>query len=79
MATAQPRSANAELAEGMTDGKYKKVITDRGGFVEPTTYLERKNLHDTWYGIHEAYDKVLPDARPRHTPNTVETPVAQLD
>ena len=79
MATAPPRSVNAELSEGMTDGKYKKVVTDRGGFVERATYLERQDLHDVWYGIHEEPEKVLPDARARHTPNFVATPVAQLD
>ena len=73
------RSANAELSEGMTDGKYKKVVTDRGGVVEHTTHLERQDLHDTWYGIHEKYDKVLPDALPQATPNFVSTPPAQLD
>ena len=79
MATAPSRSCNAELSEGMTDSKYKKVVTDRGGFVEHTTYLERQDLHDTWYGIHEEPDKVLPDALLQHTPNFVATPVAQLD
>lgn len=79
MATAPSRSANAELSEGMTDGKYKKVVTDRGGFVEHTTYLERQDLHDVWYGIHEESDKVLPDALSQRTPNFVATPVAQLD
>lgn len=79
MATAPSRSANAELSEGMTDGKYKKVVTDRGGLVEHTTYLERQDLHDVWYGIHEEPDKVLPDALLQHTPNFVATPMAQLD
>ena len=79
MATAPSRSVNAELSEGMTDGKYKKVVTDRGGFAEHTTYLERQDLNDVWHGIHEEPDKVLPDARVRHTPNFMATPVAQLD
>ena len=47
--------------------------------VEHTTYLERQDLHDVWYGIHEEPDKVLPDALLQHTPNFVATPVAQLD
>ena len=79
MATAVPRSANAELNEGMTDGKYKKVIRDRGGFVEPTTHLVRKDLADIWYGIHEEPMKVLPDALHQCTPNFVATPPACLD
>lgn len=79
MATAIPRSANAELNEGMTDGKYKKVINDRGGLVEPTTYLVRKDLADIWYGIHEEPGKVLPDALHQKTPNFVATPPAHTD
>lgn len=63
------RSANAELHEGMTDGKYKKVVTDRGGFPEGTTYAERSELHDQWYGIHEIPVKHSPDGLPLVTPN----------
>ena len=79
MATAQPRSANAELAEGMTDGKYKKVVRDRGGFVESTTHLAREDLADIWFGIHEAEGKVDPDAHYKQTPNFVATPQAHTD
>ena len=78
MATPQARSVNAELAEGMTDGKYKKVVNDRGGVVEALTYVSRHQLFDTWHGIHETPDKVFPDARYRGTtPNFVATPPAQ--
>jgi hypothetical protein len=79
MAQARPRSANAELSEGMTDGKYKKVITDRGGVVEGTTYQDRQDLADVWHGIHEAPVKVLPDGLRTSTPNFVATPPAHLD
>ena len=79
MSYAPSRSANADLNEGMTDGKYKKVITDRGGVVERMTYLERQDLADVWHGIHEEPDKVLPDGLLQHTPNFVATPVAHLD
>jgi hypothetical protein len=79
MAQARPRSANAELREGMTDGKYKKVITDRGGVVEATTYTDRQDLADVWHGIHEAPVKVRPDGLPTQTPNFVATPPAHLD
>jgi hypothetical protein len=53
---------NKDLNEGMTDGKYKKIAnTDRGGFVEPTTYMDRMDLNDNYYGFHEAPNKVKPD------------------
>lgn len=70
------RSQNADLAEGMSDGKYKKVVTDRGGRVEPTTYAERAQLHDLYYGIHEARTKILPDATTHTTPDFAVTPGA---
>jgi hypothetical protein len=63
----------------MTDGKYKKVITDRGGVVEGTTYQDRMLLADVWHGIHEAPVKVLPDGLRTSTPNFVATPAARLD
>lgn len=75
MAYAPHRSMNADLSEGMTDGKYKKVVTDRGGFVEPTTYEDRKDLFPFLYGgIYEETNKVRPDAKIVSTPNTVATP-----
>lgn len=62
MAYAQSRSMNKDLSEGMTDGKYKKVAyTDRGGDVEPATYMNRMDLNDNYYGFHEAPNKVKPD------------------
>lgn len=76
MAYAQPRSANAELHEGMTDGVYRKVNPDRGGDVEPTTYDMRRDLVDGWYGIHEQPVKMLPDGRSCRTPYGVATPPA---
>lgn len=69
------RSANAELHEGLTDGAYKKVVRDRGGFPEGTTYQSRRDLADTWYGLHETPVKVSPDGLPLPTPNFVPTPL----
>ena len=74
MATAPARSMNSDLFEGMTDGKYKKVVRGRGGFVEPTTYQERRDLFDRWYGIHEAANKTLGDGRVVVTEEYVATP-----
>jgi hypothetical protein len=73
MAFAPDRSMNAELSEGMTDGKYKKVIRDRGAFVEASTQLNRTDLSDAYYGIHEERTKTLPDGLVHQTPNFVPT------
>jgi hypothetical protein len=69
-------SLNSNLFEGMTDGKAKKVVRDRGGEVESCTYESRRDLDDIWYGIHEDPTKVLPDGRTVHTPQFVSTPAA---
>lgn len=70
------RSQNAELAEGMSDGKYKKVVTDRGGRVSPGTYDDRRDLADVHFGIHEARTKVLGDGSVHVTPDYIGTPTA---
>lgn len=60
MAYPQLRSMNASLTEGATDGRYKKVISDRDGVVDPQTYANRDELDDVWYGIHETNPKDVP-------------------
>lgn len=60
MACPPLRSMNAELRRGAADGRYKMVVTDRGGFPEAATYMQRDELHDMWYGIHEKELKDLP-------------------
>lgn len=70
---APTRSMNAELNEGATDGKYKKVIRARGGAVDPATALDRADLDDAYYGIHEIQPKVRPDGKVVATPNYVPT------
>lgn len=74
MAYAPTRSTRGELNEGMTDGKYKKVIQNRGGFPEPSTWRERVDLEPAYYGIHEDDTKVRPDLVTVRTPNSVTTP-----
>lgn len=74
MAYGSTRSMSAELSEGMTDGKYKKVVNNRGGVVEGTTQKERHDLKDTYYGIHEVQIKDRPDAVTVTTPNFAHTP-----
>jgi hypothetical protein len=78
MAYPRTRSMNADLGEGLTDGKYKKVNPNRGGQVEGTTYRARKDLHDRYFGIHEAEDKVFQDGLEHGTPGYVPTPEADL-
>lgn len=74
MSYANSRSLTGDLNEGVSDGAYKKVVTDRGGGVEATTYAVRSHLDDRWYGIHEDPVKHTPDGRPVSTPNYVATP-----
>lgn len=79
MAYAPSRSMNAELNEGATDGKYKKLVVDRGGLgvASSATVRHRVDLNDVWYGRHEEAVKMRPDGKPVHTPNYVPTPPAQ--
>jgi hypothetical protein len=56
------RSMNHDLEEGMSDGKYKKIVQNRGGIVEKQlAYDTREDLCDVYYGIHEDNEKHLPD------------------
>ena len=74
MAYPRTRSVSRELHAGMTDGKYRKVIADRGGEVEHTFLANREALTDAFYGIHEAPSMVLPDGRVCSNPYAVSTP-----
>lgn len=70
---------NAALAEGSSDGKYKKVINDRDGVVEDAFTKSRRDLNDNWFGIHEQQIKTLPDGSIRTTPNFRHTDVTTED
>ena len=72
------RSMNAELSEGSTDGKYKKVVRDRGGVIDPGTLTERADLDDRYYGIHEKQVKVAPDGLLHATPDYARTPAVNI-
>lgn len=72
------RSMNADLHEGATDGKYKKVVQNRGGLVEGATWAERADLNDHWYGIHEKNPKTTGDGVVAPTPDFVPTSGALL-
>lgn len=79
MTHAPSRSMNSELDEGMTDGKFKKIVVDRGGpgVADSLTVRTRADLNDVWYGRHEDAIKIRPDGKPVHTPNYVSAPSAQ--
>lgn len=77
MAMPNSRSMSAELNEGATDGKYKKVVNNRGGQVELTTQHSRDDLKDVYYGIHESSVKERQDGRSVGTPNYVYTSPAE--
>lgn len=78
MAVNNSRGMNANLAEGMSDSKYKKIVADRGGVIDGATYLDRAALDDLYYGIHEARTKVLPDGTTHTTPDFVTTPAPDM-
>lgn len=73
------RSQNADLAEGMSDGSYKKIITDRGGNLFTSdvggTVAARSDLSDAHYGIHEAKVKHLGDGTVHVTPDFQGNPL----
>ncbi len=74
----QARSMNNALSEGSTDGKYKKIVRDREN-AEGTTWENRADLSDVWYGMHEQRVKATPDgllhSTPNFVPNKTSTPV----
>lgn len=76
MVYARTRSMNASLGEGMTDGKYKKVVNHRDQ-AESTTQMSREDLKDVWFGIHEEQAKVRPDGKVVRTPNFESTRPAE--
>jgi hypothetical protein len=75
MAYARTRSVNRELEAGATDGKYRKVIADRGGDVERSFVANRTDLTGAFYGIHEAPVMEMPGCdRACTNPYAVSTP-----
>jgi hypothetical protein len=76
MAYPGTRSVNRELEAGATDGKYRKVIADRGGVVERDFVANRADLTNAFYGIHEAPTMEVPGcSRACSNPYAVSTPV----
>jgi hypothetical protein len=71
--TERQGNMRGEFVEGATDGSYKKVVRDRGGQVESTTFQQRQDLADVWYGIHEQAVKQVGDGTSGSTPNYERT------
>lgn len=69
------RGMNNALSEGSTDGKYKKIVQNRDGVVDPATYENRADLNNNWFGLTEKKVKVTPDGLLHATPNYVPNPV----
>lgn len=51
MAVNDARSMNADLKQGVRDGKYKSLTPDRGGSVEMQAVMERVDDLQTQYGM----------------------------
>jgi hypothetical protein len=62
---------NGELAEGMSDGGYKKLNRDRGGFVERTSQEARSEL-DPAHAYVESPIPTLPDGTTRFARGSVD-------
>lgn len=78
MAYPRARSVSKELDAGATDGKYRKVIADRGGEVEQTFMDNRRDLTGAFYGIHEAASMAVPGcSRSAANPYAVSTPMPE--
>ncbi len=69
MAVNTSQSQNACLAEGMSDGKYKKIVQDRGGVIDPVNPAEKADLSTGLYVVQEAPSKLLPDGTRHTTPD----------
>lgn len=74
MAEAPYRDLRKNLHEGLTDGAYKKMVTDRGGVVEAVNVTRKLGMPKI-YEIEEAPVKMLPSGMTVDLDgNTVSTP-----
>jgi hypothetical protein len=58
MAYAPNRSANLELNKGATEGSYRTIAPNRGGFVESLNGLAKTELAPEHYGPVSVEEKV---------------------
>jgi hypothetical protein len=64
---------NRDLETGMVEASHRMVVKDRGGIVEQTTWEARKELSDTYHGIHESASMHTPDGLRTTDPYYVPT------
>lgn len=74
MSYAPNRSRNGSLADGMTDGTYKKLVRNRGGYVEDTTREAREMLNPDTVAYQETGYKQQPDGTDRYTTGDINYP-----
>lgn len=75
MAVNNTRSMNGDLAEGLSDGTYKKIAMDRSKTPnDDSTWAARRDLAPIHYGFREQKTKVLGDGTLHVTPDYVENP-----
>lgn len=74
MSYAPERSRNGALTDGMTDGTYKKLVRDRGGFVETTTEESRFTLNHDTIAYQQTSPRFQPDGTTRYSTGDVEYP-----
>lgn len=75
MAVNNSRSMNGELAEGMSDGVYKKITMDRSRTPnDDATYAARRDLAPIHFGFREQQHKVLGDGTTHTTPDYIANP-----
>jgi hypothetical protein len=69
MAKNESRDLLLELRDGASDGSYRKIVRDRGGDVENTTWEERQDMAAVWFGFSEIESKNVGDGSRGITPD----------
>ena len=64
-----------ELAEGMSDGSYQKIATDRSRTAnDAATWAKRRDAASYYYGFRESQSKELGDGTAHVTPDYLANP-----
>lgn len=64
-----------ELAEGMSDGSYQKIATDRSRTAnDAATWAKRRDASSYYYGFRESQSKMLGDGTAHVTPDYLPNP-----
>jgi hypothetical protein len=70
---------NRDLELGMAEGEHRMIVKDRGGIVESATWEARRDLSDTYHGLHECPVMHTPDALTTVNPYHVDNPNTLVD